>query len=303
MGSSFVHPQNKTTMTNKKKFRCSAFGRLMTGAMMPGKRPLTDAQQKELEELESKGSKSKKLQELLEKRDKIYYPELSKGAKSFIEEEFIKDRFGYQHSFTNIYTEKGKEEEQRSIRAVGKFLGYPFATKAPEKRLENDFLVTSGYDWKTKRFVFDQKNVWDPTGLKLFDEEKELGVYEWQIKGYAMLINELEGGSIESGAVIRVLMNPSAELIYRQAKTMFVDKGGDWGDDVPADFYNTVEEMFDFEGKFPNIEDRMRIYPVSITQQDMDLIRLYVGMAQDYYNSLFDAVESVKNNFDMFKNC
>jgi len=35
----------------------------------------------------------------------------------------------------------------------------------------------------------------------------------------------------------------------------------------------------------------------------MDLIRLYVGMAQDYYNSLFDAVESVKNNFDMFKNC
>ena len=287
----------------KKKFRCSSFGKLMTGAMMPGTKPLTESQKRELEELEAKGSKSKKLQDLIEKRDKIYYPELSKGAKTYIEEEFIKDRFNYHVAFTNVYTEKGKELEQRSIREVGQYLGYPFATKAPEKRLENDYLVTSGYDWKTKRFVFDQKNVWDPTGLKLFDEEKETAIYEWQIRGYAMLINELEAGEIESGAVIRVLMNPSDEQIYRQAKIMYVDKGGDWGDDVPIDFFNKVADMFDFEAKFPNIEDRMRIYPVEVTSEHIELIKLYVGMAQDYYDSLHDQVDNVKNVFDRFKNC
>jgi hypothetical protein len=186
---------------------------------------------------------------------------------------------------------------------VGKFLGYPFASKAQEKQLENDFLKTSGYDWKVKRFVFDQKNVWDPTGLKLFEDDKELSNYEWQIRGYAMLINELEQGCIESGAIIRVLMNPTEEQVLKQAKIMHVDNGNDWSDPVPIEFVQEVQDMFDFEGKFQNIADRIRIHKVDCTAEHFELIRIYCKLAQDYYASLESKIESVNaDTIELFKN-
>jgi len=290
-----------------KRFSCSSFGRLMTGAALPGAAGLTAVQQRDLDTLLSKEKRTEKqeqtMQELIAKRDTIQVPQLSKGAKSYIEDEFIKDRFGFKKTFTNIYTEKGNLLEQRSIREVGQYLGYKFATKAPEKFMRNDYLKTRGYDWKVKRFVFDQKNVWDPTGLKLFQDEAELAIYEWQIRGYKMLINELEGGEIESGAVIRVLMNPTDEQVLKQAKIMFVDDGNDWSDAMPIEFVQEVQDMFDFEAKFPNIEDRIRIYPVECSAEHEELIRIYVGLAQEYYESLQERVEHVNDGkLSMFRN-
>jgi hypothetical protein len=299
--------KSKNLPTMQKKFRCSNFGRLMTGATMPGAAGLTEAQSRTLSELLAKEKPTEKqmqtIKELIEKQERIVQPELSKGAKSYIEEEFIKDRFDYRKTFSNIYTEKGHALEQRSIREVGKFLGYPFASKAPEKKLENDFLKTRGYDWKTKHFVFDQKNVWDPTGLKLFEDDKDLAIYECQIRGYAMLINELEGGEIEAGAVIRVLMNPTEEQVLKQAKIMYVDQGHDWSEAVPLDFVQEVQDMFDFEAKFPNIQDRIRIHKVDCTPEHFELIRIYVGLAQEYYNSLQNRIENVNaDTIELFRN-
>jgi hypothetical protein len=290
-----------------KKFRCSSFGRLMTGAVLPTASRLTEAQQKELstllEKIKLTDIQAKKRDELISKRDTPVVPKLSEGAKTYIEEEFLKDRFDYGFRFTNRFVEKGKEVEERSIRQVGAFLGYPFATKAPEKYLENDFICSSGYDWKVKKFVFDQKNVWSPSGLKLFENDKDIAVYEWQVRGYAMLINELENGSIEAGAVIRTLMNPSAELIFKQARLLWVEAGNNYNDEIPESFLLEVEKEFDFEGKFPNISDRMKIHRVECTQEHFDLIKVYVKLAQDYYNSLESICSNVNDNaINFFRN-
>ncbi len=290
-----------------KKFRCSSFGRLMTGAVLPTASRLTEAQQKELstllEKIKLTDIQAKKRDELISKRDTPVQPKLSEGAKTYIEEEFLKDRFDYGFRFTNRFVEKGKEVEERSIRQVGAFLGYPFATKAPEKYLENDFICSSGYDWKVKKFVFDQKNVWSPSGLKLFENDKDIAVYEWQIRGYAMLINELENESIEAGAVIRTLMNPSAELIFKQARLLWVEAGNNYNDEIPESFLLEVEKEFDFEGKFPNIADRMKIHRVECTQEHFDLIKVYVKLAQDYYNSLESICSNVNDNaINFFRN-
>ena len=291
-----------------KKFRCSSYGRLMTGAVLPTASRLTEAQQKELstllEKIKLTDIQAKKRDELISKRDTPVVPKLSEGAKTYIEEEFLKDRFDYGFRFTNRFVEKGKEVEERSIRQVGAFLGYPFATKAPEKYLENDFICSSGYDWKVKKFVFDQKNVWSPSGLKLFENDKDIAIYEWQIRGYAMLINELENGSIEAGAVIRTLMNPSAELIFKQARLLWVEAGNNYNDEIPESFLLEVEKEFDFEGKFPNIDDRMKIHRVECTQEHFELIRIYVTLAQKYYDSLETICENVNTNeINFFKNC
>lgn len=273
-----------------KKFRCSSFGRLMTGAALPTASRLTEAQQKELSTLLQKivltDKQADRRDELIAKRDTPIEPKLSEGAKTYIQEEFLKDRFDYGFRFTNCFIEKGKEVEERSIRQVGAMLGYPFATKAPERYLENDFLCSSGYDWKVNKFVFDQKNVWNPSGLKLFENDKDLPIYEWQIRAYAMLINELENGTIEAGAVIRSLMNPSAELILKQARLLWVEAGNNYNEEISESFLLEVENEFDFERKFPNIADRVKIHRVKCTQEHFELIRIYVKLAQEYYNSL-----------------
>ena len=291
-----------------KKFRCSSFGHILSGAVLPSAPKLTDAQNRDLNELLSKikltEKQAEKRDELIVKRDTIIKPALSKGAKTHIEKEFYKDHFGYTTQFSNKYTEKGKSDaEERSIREVGQFLGYPFATKAPEKYLENDFICTSGYDWKVNKFVFDQKNVWAPEGLKLFDEEKDLNVYEWQIRGYAMLINELEGGSIDKGAIVRTLMNPSEHLILKEARLLWVEAGYSYKDEMTESFVDEVREMYNFEGKFPNIKNRMRIHAVECTSEHFELIRIYVKLAQEYYNSLFEIAENCnENQIEIFKN-
>lgn len=290
-----------------KKFRCSSFGRLMTGAALPTASRLTEAQQKELSTLLQKivltDKQADRRDELIAKRDTPIEPKLSEGAKTYIQEEFLKDRFDYGFRFTNRFIEKGKEVEERSIRQVGAMLGYPFATKAPERYLENDFLCSSGYDWKVNKFVFDQKNVWNPSGLKLFENDKDLPIYEWQIRGYAMLINELENGTIEAGAVIRSLMNPSAELILKQARLLWVEAGNNYNEEISESFLLEVENEFDFERKFPNIADRVKIHRVECTQEHFELIQVYVKLAQEYYNSLESICLNVNiDEINFFKN-
>lgn len=266
----------------------------MTGAALSTAPQITEAQKREFEQLKAKDKLTEKqaqrFKELEEKQSTFKLPTLSTGAKAFIEEEFMKDRFGFRSTFTNKYMEKGNECEQRSIEQVGKMLGYNFATKAVKKEMRNDYLVTNGYDWKTKDFVFDQKNVWQPSGLKLF-EEKDLSLYEWQIRGYAMLLNEA-GHNIKGGAVVRVLMNPPRELVFKEARKMWVDLGNSWDSDMPVSFIESVEQMFDFEGKFPDVKDRCRIHIVECTDEHFELIRTYVGMAQEYYEGLKQIVET-----------
>jgi hypothetical protein len=277
-----------------KLFRCSNFGRIMTGAALSTAPTITDAQAKELEQLKAKDKltdkQAERLKELQEKATTTKRPTLSAGAKSFIEEEFMNDRFGFRTTFTNKYIQKGNECEQRSIEQVGKMLGYEFATKAVKKEMRNEWLVTNGYDWKTKDFVFDQKNVWNPSGLKLFDD-KDISIYEWQIRAYAMLLNEA-GHKIKGGAIVRVLMNPPEELVFKEARKMWADFGNGWDSDIPAKFVQDVQTMFDFEGKFPDVKDRCRIHIVDCSEGYFELIRVYLGMAQQYYERLEKIAET-----------
>jgi uncharacterized protein Yka (UPF0111/DUF47 family) len=72
---------------------------------------------------------------------------------------------------------------------------------------------------------------------------------------------------------------------------------------MPTEFVQEVQNMFDFEAKFPDIADRMRIYPVECTAEHEQLIRIYVGLAQEYYESLAERVEHVNDGkVSMFRN-
>lgn|SRR5574343_1053714 len=261
--------------SQKIKIRCSSLGKII-----PSFQGLTDNQKAELDKLEANNKKTPiqtaRMVELQSKLDLKL--RLSEEAKKYIQEMFINDQFNFYKSFSNKFTQKGNDLECRSIDQVSKYLGYKFITKAAPKYMEDEFICSNGYDWRAKDFVADQKNVYYPSGLKLFDD-KELKVYEWQIRGYCRLLG------LKKGAVIRVLMNPTDELIYRETQLLWKESGNHYLDEIPESFFNEVKQMYDFEAKQP-IQKRMRIHFVEYTEKHAEIIEQYCLLAQNYYESL-----------------
>jgi len=270
------------------EFRCSSYGHLMVGAQLAGQLiPLGKTDQKELDNILKKQEQGKPLtpnQEtalpiLLAKRDTPFKAELSPGAKTYIEEIFINEKAGYMPVISSIQMEHGDEVEQRSIRQVGAYLGYPMATKAVPKPLSNGILCSSGYDWAVKDYLFDQKNVWEPKGLKSFEKDKDLALYIWQVKGYLWLTGR------KYGAIIRCLMNPSESILLKEAKQLWVKAGYDWNQPISDEFLEACRANRDFESRMP-IEDRIRIFKVELEENDPALITQQVTLANEYWQQL-----------------
>jgi hypothetical protein len=255
-------------------FRCSSLGKITVG-MSLSPLGLTEIQARELGELIEKGSKSKKIQELTEKRDKIPELKLSAGAKTYIEDVWYGDHFEFQKSFHNKYVEKGNLKEDASIKALSKYLG--FMTVKNEIHLSNDFIQgTPDIRLNRPKCTIDTKNVYYPNGLSFFQDDEEKKDYVWQIHGYNFLEDK------EVGFVARILMNPPAHILEKEVWTYWKNSGNNG---QPNDeFRKEVEEMFNFE-RLP-IDERVNLFRVDTTENEIKIIQKAVELANVYYNEL-----------------
>lgn len=257
-----------------RQFRCSSLGKITVGMSLTP-HGLTDIQAKELAELIEKGSKSKKIQELTEKRDKKPELKLSTGAKTYIEECWYGDHFEFQKSFHNKYVEKGNMKEDASIKALSKYLG--FMTVKNESHLSNEFIHgTPDVRLNKPKCTIDTKNVYYPNGLSFFQDEKEKHDYIWQIHGYNYLDEK------DTGFVARILMNPPDHILEKEVWNYWKNSGNDG---QPNDeFRNEVQEMFNFEKK--DISERVNLFRVDTTKNEITIIKKSVELANEYYKEL-----------------
>ena len=257
-----------------RQFRCSSLGKITVGMSLTPL-GLTDIQAKELAELIEKGSKSKKIQELTEKRDKTPELKLSSGAKTYIEDVWYGDHFEFQKSFHNKYVEKGNLKEDASIKALSKYLG--FMTAKNESYLSNEFIHgTPDIRLNRPKCTIDTKNVYYPNGLSFFQDEKEKNDYVWQIHGYNYLDEK------EVGFVARILMNPPAHILEKEVWTYWKNSGNDGQPN--DDFRSEVQEMFNFEKK--DISERVNLFKVETTDNEIKIIEKAVRLANEYYKEL-----------------
>ncbi len=257
-----------------RQFRCSSLGKITVG-MSLSPLGLTEIQAKELAELIEKGSKSKKIQELTEKRDKIPTLKLSTGAKTYIEDVWYGDHFEFQKSFHNKYVEKGNLKEDASIKALSKYLG--FMTVKNESYLSNEFIHgTPDVRLNMPKCTIDTKNVYYPNGLNFFQDTEEKTIYQWQLHGYNFLDEK------DTGFVARILMNPPAHILEKEVWTYWKNSGNDGQPN--DDFRNEVQEMFNFEKK--PIDERVNLFRVDTTENEITIIKKAVELANDYYSEL-----------------
>jgi hypothetical protein len=264
----------------KHKSRCSSLGKITVGASLKPL-PLTEKQSIELAELREKNSQSQKRLELEKKLVQIPEPKLTAGAKTYIESVWYGQKFDFQKTFSNKFVQKGDKVESRSIRELRK-LGI-FATKN-EQHFENEYIKgTPDILLNNPKCIIDTKNVYYPDGLGFFEDEP-LNDYIWQIHGYNFLTER------EDGFIIKMLLNPPADILEKEVWNYW--KSGHNEGRPTEEFAMEIEEYFNFE-KLP-IEDRVKIYQIKTTQNEIDIIKKWTDLAREYMAEL-DEKNKCKN--------
>ena len=257
----------------KLKFRCSALGNV---THIDRSTQITAIQSVELMELLSK---IKITEKQAEKRDKLITkrdapPKLSQGAKTYVKDVFFGNKFDFQKRFTNKFVQKGNEKEVASMHALIKFLGLPMAVKN-EKHFENDWIHgTPDLIFKALNFQIDTKNAYYPNALNSFDSETDR-IYIEQAHGYNWLLG------VDHGFVVKILMNMPEHLLEKEAWILLKESGLN---KMTDEFLEEVRELFNFE-RLP-IEDRIKIFRVTTTPEDIERIKLSVELGRDYYKEL-----------------
>jgi hypothetical protein len=165
------------------KFRAS-----QCSALFLGDDGLTDKQQDELNTLINKDKRTPlqdiKMNELMLKRDSD--PELSKGAKSYIESVVDEYVYQYRDSIDNKYTKKGTDVEDKSIEILNTFFFTDY--KKSETYLQKGhFHGHPDVEDEDEKMILDAKSSWNKKTFPKKPVDCEKAEYEWQGKLYCYM--------------------------------------------------------------------------------------------------------------------
>lgn len=266
------------------KIRASALGTIMC---FDNATQVTPKQLETIKELETKKATPKgltdkqqeELDRLIAKRDAP--PGLSKGAKTAVEKIFYEDKFSFRKQISSKYIQKGLLMEDRAIALVADHLGLSGIEKN-EQHYSNEFvqgtpdaIARLGFG---EGFQFDIKNVYYPEGLDGFTDEL-ISLYEWQGKAYNWMLG------FDHGFCVKILQNPPQEMLDAEVKTLWKEAGRAWYEEIPQAFIDDVKEYFDFEARLP-LEDRIRIFKMETTKEDIQQMTDAVKLARVHYATL-----------------
>lgn len=250
---------------------------------------ITDNQQKELDKLIAQRdappalteNQQKELDELIAKRDAP--PALSKGAKTAVETIFIEDRFAFRKQISSKYIQKGHMMEDKAIAIIADYFGLQGIEKN-ETHYTNEYvqgtpdaIARLGFG---EGFQFDIKNVYYPDRLDGFTDKLD-PIYDWQGKAYNWMLG------FDHGFVVKILQNIPKPLLELEVKNLWKEAGRAWNEDIPQSFFDEVAEYFNFEARLP-LEDRIRIFKVETTKDDVEQMTNAVTLAREHYATLFD---------------
>lgn len=194
---------------------------------------ITEVQARDLAELLAKPKPTEKqletIQKLIQKRDN---PELSAGAKTYVEKWLYQALTGKKKPFSNKFTTKGILMEDDAIDIAERVLMWEFAMKN-QKHYEDDFftgtpdlLVT---ELTGREVVADIKCSFDEESFKFFGSDINMSYY-YQLQVYMHLTGR------EHAVLCYVLIDTPDHLIVQEAKSQSYQLGYDFTDELVDGF-------------------------------------------------------------------
>lgn len=281
------------------KFRASMAGALMVTEQGGG---ITDNQLKEIEELEYERdnlinyagnkvkfegtTKPKKLAELIAKRDAPL--QLSKTAKAFIRQVWLKNQKGVVLDVKSKYLEKGTFQEDEAITLLSD-VDKTLYVKNDEDPFENDnhtgqwdiFKVLEG-----KRIVQDTKCSWNP---ETFMSAKPSTYNEWQLRVY------MEFTDSEEGWLRFCLVDCPPHLVAKEKEYAWRKYYSDlMSDEEHAELEKMMQPIYDqidrnlvySNNPLFTKEERVKTFKFYRDKDKMEEMAKMVVLARAYYNTI-----------------
>ncbi|MEJ5105542.1 hypothetical protein [Chryseobacterium sp. MYb328] len=255
------------------KFRPHAIGKLMKG--LP--KPLTPNQVETLTGLMEKryaGTITDKqivtLGDLIKKRDAK--PELSDGAKTYLNELFKDKVFDRSKEIQSKYLSKGISVEDENINQYNE-VNRTFLIKN-EKRLDNEFF--DGEMDVIEDILYEFKSSWDYSTFPLFEEDVPNEDYYDQIQCY------LDLTGLTKAKLVYGLVDTPDDLILDEKRKMAWKLG--FLDGIPEELDEEITKNMTY-ADIPK-QARIKEFEIYKDEKRLELIKIMVKQARVYLNSL-----------------
>jgi len=200
---------------------------------------------------------------------------LSQTAKTYIEEEVLRAKYGVIKTFSSRYTDKGNLVEDEAIEMASNALELGFLYKNHE-HFENEFL-TGTPDVNTNDILLDVKSSWDATTFPFFATEIPTKDYYFQLQGYLELTGKTEA------LLVYCLVNTPADMIEDEVRRAH------WN----ARLMDESQELRDEVLKLHSFDHiplgrRVKVFKVEKDEQVVNEIKDRVELCREYFNTLYN---------------
>lgn len=200
---------------------------------------------------------------------------LSQTAKTYIEEEVLRAKYGVIKPFYSRYTDKGNLVEGEAIEMASKALEIGLIWKN-EEHFTNDFL-TGTPDVNTDTILLDVKSSWDATTFPFFATEIPTKDYYYQLQGYMELTGKTEA------LLVYCLVNTPIEMVEDEIRRAH------WNAHLLEEDLDLRDEILK-RHVFDHIplNRRVKVFKVEKDEQVINEIKDRVELCREYYNTLYN---------------
>ena len=228
-------------MANKLLFRCSGVGALMTEPKLKADKDAGN---------------------------------LSETAKTFVQDKWLFDTFGFKESIKNDYMDKGVECEQDTMALVQDVLGGQFRSRFAT-RLENEF-VAGTPDIVLSDAVEDIKTSWN---LKTFFNAELTKMYYCQAQCYMWLTGK------ENYRLIYGLVPTPQHLIANEMQRLSYKFGGNYDNEDYIAECQQIQRNTDLINDIPK-ENRVKVFEFGYDANYIETLKAKIDKAREYYLTL-----------------
>ena len=202
-------------------------------------------------------------------------PTMGLTAKGLVSEVFIRNNFAREKVFSSKETRKGIEQEETSFDLVCDVTGKLWTKN--EANLVNDY-ITGTPDAFNDEIVIDIKTAWDIFSFHNKTMADALKSYEWQLRGYMMLLNT------DKAQIVYTLVNSTEAQILEAKKRLYYSY--DCDEENPD--YMRDSEMTERLMKYDDIEPSKRIKAFEF-ERDAEKEQMLIDRVEEarkYYKTL-----------------
>lgn len=265
------------------RIRCSELGLIMSD---DSRTTITAKQLEELKGLEERIQLTEKQalrrNELQLKRDAK--PELSKGAKSFIQKKALHDKYSIEDTIESRYLDKGIICEDEAIQIYASVTGKHLIFKN-EEGFHNDWIAGTP-DLILEDMIVDIKCSWSIDSFPWFKDSIDRN-YWYQLQSYMWLTGK------SKSELVYVLVNTPDHLFQQELqREIWKVKDTQGVLDISAEVESDIYEELILKHNFDRIpfEKRVKVFEIEADILEQSKIKEKVELAREYYNEIIETI-------------